>query len=239
MVLVSDCPEPVALPRMSSDSQPLVTRALVENIVREVVRKRLAPPGAAPAPKLVVDASARHMHVSRADLDVLFGKGYELGIHRPLYQDGHYAAKETVTLIGPRSRLISNLRILGPIRDRSQVELAFTDAISLGIDDIPIRLSGNIDGTPGAFIMGPAGMVELKEGVIRAAIHVHMNPGEAAYYGVKHGEMMKLRVGGDAGVTFNRVHVRVDPKVRLNVHMDTDEANACGLHLAREIELVK
>ena len=122
---------------------------------------------------------------------------------------------------------------------RQQVELAFTDAISLGIDDIPIRLSGNIDGTPGAFIMGPAGMVELKEGVIRAAIHVHMNPGEAAYYGVKHGEMMKLRVGGDAGVTFNRVHVRVDPKVRLNVHMDTDEANACGLHLAREIELVK
>ena len=131
MVLVSDCPEPVALPRMSSDSQPLVTRALVENIVREVVRKRLAPPGAVPAPKLVVDASARHMHVSRADLDILFGKGYELGIHRPLYQDGHYAAKETVTLIGPRSRLISNLRILGPIRDRSQVELAFTDAISV------------------------------------------------------------------------------------------------------------
>jgi putative phosphotransacetylase len=224
---------------MPTDSQPLVTRALVENIVREVVRKRLAPAGPVDAPKLVVHASARHMHVSRADLDALFGKGYELTVHRPLYQEGHYAANETVTLIGPRSRLISNLRILGPIRDRSQVELAFTDAISLGIDDIPIRLSGNIDGTPGAFIMGPAGMVELKEGVIRAAIHVHMNPGEAAYYGVKHGEMMKLRVGGDAGVTFNRVHVRVDPKVRLNVHMDTDEANACGLHLAREIELVK
>ena len=224
---------------MPTDPQPLVTRALVEKIVREVVRKRLAPVGSVTSPKLVVDASARHMHVSRADLDVLFGKGYELTVYRPLYQDGHYAAKELVTLIGPRSRLISNLRILGPIRERSQVELAFTDAISLGIDDIPIRLSGNIDGTPGAFIMGPAGMVELKEGVIRAAIHVHMNPGEAAYYGVKNGEVMKLRVGGDAGVTFNRVHVRVDPKVRLNVHMDTDEANACGLHLAREIELVK
>lgn len=226
-------------PRMPTDSQPHVTRALVENIVREVVSKRFTRPGAVPAPALRVDASARHMHVSRADLDVLFGKGYELTIHRPLYQEGHYAAKETVTLIGPRSRVISNLRILGPIRSRSQVELAFTDAISLGIDDIPIRISGEIDGTAGAYVMGPAGMVELKEGVIRAAIHVHMNPDEAAYYGVKNGEVMKLRVGGDAGVTFNRVHVRVDPKVRLNVHMDTDEANACGLHLAREIELVK
>src|SRR5262245_30025680 len=132
---------------MPTDSQPLVSRALVENIVREVVSKRLSKTASA-APKLRVDASARHMHVSRADLDVLFGKGYELTIHRPLYQDGHYAAKETVTLIGPRSRLISNLRILGPIRSRSQVELAFTDAISLGIDDIPIRISGDIDGTP-------------------------------------------------------------------------------------------
>lgn len=221
------------------DTQAPITRALVESIVREVVRQRLAPSSPEAAPTLVVHASARHMHVSRADLDKLFGPGYELTVHRPLYQDGHYAAKETVTLIGPRSRLISNLRILGPIRPASQVELAFTDAISLGIDDLPVRISGDIAGTPGAFIMGPAGMVELKEGVIRAAIHVHMNPGEAAYYGVKNGDVMKLRVGGDAGVTFNRVHVRVDPKVRLNVHMDTDEANACGLHLAREIELVK
>ena len=143
-----------------------------------------------------------------------------------------------MTLIGPRSRLISNLRILGPLRSKSQVELAFTDAISLGLD-IPVRLSGDIAGTPGAFVMGPKGMIELKEGVIRAAIHVHMNPSEAAYYGVKHGDMMKLRVGGDAGATFERVKVRVDPTVKLNVHMDTDEANACGLHLAKEIELFK
>jgi putative phosphotransacetylase len=222
---------------MPNDPMPPLTRAVIENIVREVVRKRLGA-SARVAPKLVVDASARHMHVSREDLDALFGKGYELTVHRPLYQEGHYAANETVTLIGPRSRLISNLRILGPIRPQSQVELAFTDAISLGID-APIRLSGDIKGTPGALIMGPKGFVELKEGVIRAAIHAHMNPSEAEYYGVKHGQLMKLRVGGDAGVTFNRVHVRVDPKVRLNVHMDTDEANACGLHLAKEIELVK
>jgi putative phosphotransacetylase len=216
---------------------PSIARSAVEELVRRIVTERLA--GAAPAPTLVVDASARHMHVSREHLDQLFGKGYELTVYRPLYQPGHFAANETVTLIGPRSRLISNLRILGPIRSRSQVELAYTDAISLGLGNVPIRLSGDLDGTPGAFVMGPKGMVELKEGVIRAAIHVHMNPSEAAYYGVKHGDEMKLRVGGLAAVTFERVRVRLDKTTLLNVHMDTDEANACGLHLAKEIELVK
>ena len=217
----------------------MISRNEVEQIVRSVVAQRLGGNGRGPAPLLAVHASARHMHVSRQDLDVLFGPGYELVVDRPLYQPGNYAAKEMVTLVGPKSRLISNLRILGPIRDRSQIELAFTDVISLGIENVPIRISGDIDGSPGAFVMGPKGMVELKEGVIRAAIHVHMNPAEAAYYGVKHKDVMKLRVGGEAGLTFNRVHVRVDPTVRLNVHMDTDEANACGLHLAKEFELFK
>ena len=220
-------------------SSPLINRASVEEIVRQIVVKRLGSTGKPQAPKLVVDASARHMHLCRADIDRLFGPGYELTVYRPLYQEGHFAANEMVTIIGPRSRLISNLRILGPLRDRSQVELAFTDAISLGLPNIPIRLSGDIAGTPGAFIMGPKGMVELKEGVIRAAIHAHMNPAEAAYYGVKHGDEMKLRVAGLAAVTFERVRIRVDKNVLLNVHMDTDEANACGLHLAKEIELVK
>jgi putative phosphotransacetylase len=119
------------------------------------------------------------------------------------------------------------------------VELAFTDAISLGFENVPIRLSGQIDNTPGAYLLGPKGMLELKEGVIRAAIHVHMNPADALRYGVKQGDLMKLRVGGDAGITFDRVHVRIDPTSILNVHMDTDEANACGLHLAKEIELIK
>lgn len=217
----------------------MISRNEVEQIVRKVVADRLGSNGRGPAPTLAVHASARHMHVNRQDLDVLFGPGYELTVDRPLYQPGNFAAKEMVTLIGPKSRLISNLRILGPLRERSQIELAFTDVISLGIENVPIRISGDIDGSPGAFVMGPKGMVELKEGVIRAAIHVHMNPAEAAYYGVKHRDIMKLRIGGEAGLTFNRVHVRVDPTVRLNVHMDTDEANACGLHLAKELELFK
>jgi putative phosphotransacetylase len=179
------------------------------------------------------------MHLCREHMDALFGPGSELTVDRPLFQPGNFAAKEVVTLIGPRSRVISNLRILGPMRKESQIELAFTDAISLGLDDIPIRLSGDIEGTPGAVIMGPKGVVELKKGVIRAAIHVHMNPAEAMHFGVKQGDLMKLRVGGAAGVVFTNVHVRIDPKSRLNVHMDTDEANACGLHLAKQIELLK
>jgi putative phosphotransacetylase len=176
------------------------------------------------------------MHLSPEDLEKLFGSGHQLTPMRPLYQDGHFAAAETVTLIGPRSRLISNLRILGPCRKQSQIELAFTDAISLGID-VPLRLSGDIAGTPGAVIMGPQGVVELKEGVIRAAMHVHMNNADAEFYGVKHRDVMKLRVGGEAGVTFTRVHVRVDPSYKLEVHMDTDEANACGLRFTREVQL--
>ena len=188
---------------------------------------------------LTVLASARHMHICRKDMDVLFGPGTELTVLKPLFQAGNFAANEKVTIIGPRSRLISNLRILGPMRRQSQIELAFTDAISLGFDDIPVRLSGNIAGTPGAIIMGPKGMIELKEGIIRAAIHVHMNPAEATYFGVAQGDLMKLRVGGAAGVTFDKVHVRIDPTSRLNVHMDTDEANACGLHLTKDIDLIK
>lgn len=215
-----------------------IDRSVVEGIVREVVLSKLGRNGAA-RPGLAVHASARHMHLSREDLDVLFGKGHDLTPERQLYQPGNFAAKETVTLVGPRSRIISNLRVLGPLRKDSQIELAFTDAISLGHDEIPVRLSGNIEGTPGALIVGPKGHVQLKKGLIRAAIHVHMGPEDAKIYGVKQGDIMKLRVGGDAGVTFNRVHVRIDPKSLLNVHMDTDEANACGLHRATEFELIK
>ncbi len=218
-------------------------RSAVEAIVREAVSKRFGHAcatctKAAPS-SLVVNVSARHTHLSQPDVEVLFGPGYTLTPMRPLFQDGHFAAQETVTLIGPRSRLISNLRILGPCRKQTQIELAFTDAVTLGIDDIPIRLSGDIDGTPGALVMGPKGVLQLKQGVIRAAMHVHMNTADAGSYGVKHHDVMKLRVGGDAGVTFTRVHVRVDPSYKLEVHMDTDEANACGLRFTRDVQLLK
>jgi len=217
-----------------------IDRAAVEKIVRQVALEYLGrEKGRAAAPVLTVQASARHMHVCRADMDALFGPGTELTVEKPLYQEGFYAAKEMVTLVGPRNRIISNLRILGPMRKESQIELAFTDAIMLGFDDIPIRISGDIADTPGGVVIGPKGVVELKRGIIRAGIHVHMNPAEAAYYGVKQGDAMKLRIGGKAGLTFDNVIVRIDPGSRLNVHMDTDEANACGLHRAKEMEIFK
>ena len=216
-----------------------IDRSAVERIVRQVALEYLGKGRSGAAPVLTVQTSSRHMHVCREDMDVLFGPGSELTFDRPLFQEGNFAAKETVTIVGPRSRLISNLRILGPMRDKSQVELAFTDAIMLGFNDIPVRQSGDIAGTPGAIIIGPKGVVELKEGVIRAAIHAHMSPAEAAQLGVAQGDRMKLRIGGQAGLTFNNVHVRIHSTGKLNVHMDTDEANACGLHLTKDIELIK
>jgi putative phosphotransacetylase len=218
---------------------PSIDRAAVEAVVRQVVAERLASPTRTKAPAPTVHVSARHMHLCREDLDALFGRGHELTVERPLYQPGNFAAKETVTLVGPRQRIVPNLRILGPLRKTSQIELAFTDAITLGFDDVPLRISGDLAGTPGAVVLGPRGVVELKQGLIRAAIHAHMNPDEAAQFAVGHGDVMKLRVGGEAGAVFNRVHVRVDPSFRLDVHMDTDEANACGLHLTKDIELLK
>ena len=206
-------------------------RAEIEHAVRRQLYQRLNRPlprsVRAPHP-LVVNVSARHCHLTPQAVEALFGPGHQLKPVKSLYQAGQFAAEECVTLIGPRSRVISNLRILGPCRDLNQVELAFTDAISLGFD-IPVRASGNIAGTPGCMLMGPAGFLELPEGVIRAAPHVHMHPDDAAFYGVKPGAFMRLRVGGDCGMTFDRVLARVSPDFKLEVHIDTDEGNACGL----------
>ena len=132
------------------------------------------------------------MHLTEEHVRILFGKD-QLEPIKPLYQDGFYAAKETVAVVGPRMRMIPQVRVLGPCRGDSQVELAFTDGISLGIE-LPVRISGDLQGTPGCVLVGPAGVVELKKGVIRAMRHVHMGPADLAHYGVKNGESMNLRV---------------------------------------------
>jgi propanediol utilization protein len=188
-------------------------------------------------PKLVVSISARHIHLTDEHVEKLFGKGKTLTPEKDLYQDGFFAAAETVMIVGPRRRMIPNVRVLGPTRKASQVELAFTDTISLGID-APVRHSGDIRGTPGCVLVGPAGAVELHEGVIRAARHVHINPRDCAYYGVKNGQFVALKVKSpQCAVTFDDLLVREDPNAKLEVHIDTDEGNACDLDHATSIEL--
>lgn len=214
-------------------------RSVVETLVREALFRHLGKSAPAAAPTLLVNSSARHMHISPDNLEVLFGKGAELTVHKWLYQKDQFASQQTVTMVGPRKRIIPNLRILGPCRNLTQIELAFTDSIQLGID-IPVRMSGDIEGTPGAYIMGPKGMLEMKNGVIRAARHVHMSPSDAEFYGVKHLDKITLKVTAKGCNTrFDDLLVRVDPSFKLEVHIDTDEANACDLDNAEKVELFK
>ncbi len=225
---------------MSSEVN-IPSRSAIENLIREAVYKqmRLPVPRAVGAPNpLVVNVSARHCHLTQETVEALFGKGYELTVHKWLYQKGQFAAKESITLIGPRSRIISNLRILGPCRPANQVELALTDARALGFD-VPVRHSGDIKGSPGCMLMGPKGFYEMSEGVIRAGRHAHMGPADAKFHGVKDKQMIKLKVHGTNALVFEDVLCRVGEDLRLEVHIDTDEGNACGLEEGTLCELVK
>src|SRR5690242_11467211 len=218
-----------------------VHRAVVEHLVRQAVYQRLGKqlPRTATAPNpLVVNVSARHCHLTPEAVEILFGKGHQLTPMKALYQEGQFAAKETLTLIGPRSRVISNLRILGPCRNLNQVELSYTDGIALGFD-LPLRISGDIKGTLGCMLMGPAGFFEMSEGVIRALRHVHMSPQDATHYGVKAGEEMRLKIGGACGLVLDKMLVRVDKSFKLEVHIDTDEGNACNLQPETPCELMR
>jgi putative phosphotransacetylase len=190
-------------------------------------------------PNLRVSISARHCHLTDEHVEILFGKGAKLIPEKDLYQDGFYAAEQTVMIVGPRRRMLPSVRVLGPTRPASQVELAFTDSISLGIN-APVRHSGKIDGTPGCVLVGPAGTVQLERGVIRAARHVHMNLADAAHYGVADGDLMQLVIRSPlCSLTFDDLLVRADKAAKLEVHIDTDEGNACNLDAATEILLKK
>jgi propanediol utilization protein len=222
-------------------STATLDRTLVERLVRQALTSRLGNGKAVKEkaePKLVVNVSARHCHVTQEDLERLYGKGHQLTPYKALYQDGFFAAEETVTLIGPRHRIITNLRILGPCRDHSQVELAFTDAISVGLE-IPVRKSGDHRDSPGAYLMGPKGMIRLERGVIRHERHVHMGPADAAHYRVKDGDRLNLRVVSDCPTVLEGLLCRLAPASKLEVHLDTDEGNACHLARATRCELFR
>ena len=178
--------------------------------------------------KILIEVSARHVHVTTEDLETLFGKGYQLTPKKDLSQPGQYAAAERVDLVGPRSTL-KNVSILGPVRQASQVEVSMSDARTLGLNP-NIRESGNIDGTIGVQLVGPAGSVTLDKGLIVAKRHVHLTPEAAEAQGVVNGQVVGVKVHtDDRSMTFGDVVIRVSEKFAPAMHIDTDEANAAGI----------
>lgn len=187
--------------------------------------------------KIPVGVSNRHIHLSPQHLTQLFGKDYELTVLRPLSQPGQFAAKETVTIKGPKGE-IANVRILGPVRGETQVEISRTDSYILGVE-APVRMSGDIAGTPGLTVIGPNGEIHLEKGTIIAKRHVHFSPEEAELFGVKDGEKIRLRTVGERSLIFDEVIARVHRNFALDFHVDTDEANAAGLRTGDYVALVE
>ena len=184
-----------------------------------------------------VGISNRHIHLSQEHLEVLFGPGYELTVKKDLSQTGQYAAEETLIIEGPKSSM-KNVRILGPVRKETQVEISRTDAFGLGVKP-PVRDSGFLEDSPGLKLIGPKGEVELDKGVIIAQRHIHMNEADAEAFGVKDKDIVSVRVGGERGLIFDNVLVRVRGDFVLEMHIDTDEANAAMLNNGQMVEVLR
>jgi acetate kinase len=187
--------------------------------------KDISPPVAGTIP---VAISARHVHISVATIECLFGRGHVLRVGHPLSQPGQFAAEETVAVVGPRGRL-DGVRVLGPARAADQVELSRSDEIALGIE-APLRLSGDLDNTPGVELVGPAGRVRVAHGVITPVRHIHMSPQDARAFGVHDQQRVSVAVDSDGrDLVFADVVVRVSGQFRLELHLDTDEGNAAAV----------
>ncbi len=187
--------------------------------------------------KLPVALSNRHVHLSKEHIDILFGEGYELKKLKDLSQPGQYACEEKIDVVGPK-RTIKGVRVLGPARNNSQVEVSLADGFVLGLTP-PVKDSGDIAGSPGAKLIGPKGEVDLTEGVIAAARHIHMHTDDAKEYGVEDKDRVKIKVGGERGLVFENVLVRVNPTYALEMHVDVDEGNAAGIKNGDMVELIK
>lgn len=210
----------------------------IEAIVKKIISEMDAP--AAPADNSIpVGISNRHIHLSREDLDTLFGAGYELTPIKDLSQPGQYACKEQCAIIGPSMRAIEGVRILGPLRKQSQVEISVTDSFVLKVKP-PVRESGSLAGSAPITIVGPKGVITLKEGCIIANRHIHMSPADAARFGVKDGDYINVdAMSGTKRTRWFDVQVRVSDKFCLEMHVDTDDANAVGFKNGSTVTVVK
>ncbi len=214
-------------------------KAQLESIIREVLEQKMGSKCEKKRfgeenKKIPVGISNRHVHLSRHDLEILFGRDAMLTKFKDLSQPGQYACQEKVTLVGPKG-VIENVRVLGPTRKNTQVEISVSDCFKLGIQ-APIRDSGDLAGSAGLTLVGPAGSVTVPEGAIIAARHIHMHPKDAEYFGVKDGDRVNVECTGPRGVVFCEVLVRVNENYKLEMHVDMDEANAASL---RNGDLVK
>ena len=214
-----------------------------EAIIAELVKKVLANV-TSPTPceknkgEVPIGVSNRHIHLSKSDLETLFGKGYELTPIKELSQPGQYACKELLTIVGPSLRPIENVRVLGPVRSSSQVEISKTDSYALKVKP-PVRESGKIKGSSPITIIGPKGVVTLAEGCIIANRHIHMSPAEAAVFGISDGDYVTVDVEGERRTRWFDVQVRVHENFRLEMHVDTDDANSAGIGNGFKAKIVK
>lgn len=212
------------------------------NLVAEIVGRVMAEMGGvkntADDGAVPVGVSNRHIHLTAADVQTLFGKGYELTPLKDLSQPGQFACKETLTIVGPSLRPIENVRVLGPVRRASQVEISRTDSFTLKVKP-PVRESGDIAGSAPITIIGPKGVVTLKEGCIIANRHIHMSVEDGAKFGLKDGDYVDVEAGGERRTKFYDVQIRVHKDFRLEMHIDTDDANAAGIGNGAKVKIVK
>lgn len=187
--------------------------------------------------KILIEVSARHIHLSQDDLEILFGNGYELSEYKKLSQTGEFAAEEKLVIVGPKSK-IKGVRIIGPVRTDTQVEVSKTDGHKLGVIP-PVRVSGDIKGTPGIKIIGPGGEVELEKGLILTQRHIHMSEADANKYNVHNQQEVSVKVEGERELIFNKVIVRVKDNFNTSFQIDTDEANAGLINNGDSGELIK
>ncbi len=216
---------------MAYDAQTI--SQIVNRVIAEVGNKTVETDNTVP-----VGVSNRHIHLSAEDLETLFGKGYALTPIKDLSQPGQFACKELLTIIGPSLRPIENVRVLGPVRSQSQVEISRTDSFVLKVKP-PVRESGKIEGSAPITIVGPKGVVTLKEGCIIANRHIHMSEEEGAAFGLKDCDYVTVEVNGERRTTFYDVQVRVNKAFRLEMHIDTDDANAAGIGNGARVKVIK